>query len=140
MPSHTARLTAVIALAAIWLLTHRYFGIQHDGQFYAVQALARIDPAAYAHDIFFSFGSQDNYSLFSPIYAWLIGTTGLDRAAFVLLAGAHLAWALATFAWHGNGCAGRRSGSASGCCSRCRATTGRRLKWPMMSCATVKAS
>ncbi len=92
------RYTTPLALLAIWLLTHRYFGIQHDGQFYAVQALARIDPAAYARDIFFAFGSQDNYSLFSPIYARLIGTIGLDRTAFLLLAGAHLAWALAAFA------------------------------------------
>jgi len=91
------RCTAPLALLALWLLTHRYFGIQHDGQFYAVQALARIDPAAYARDLFFAFGSQDNYSLFSPIYAGLISAIGLDRAAFVLLAGAHLAWALAAF-------------------------------------------
>lgn len=98
MPSHSARLTAIIALAAIWLLTHRYFGIQHDGLFYAVQALARIDPAAYARDVFFAYGSQDNYSLFSPIYARLITATGLDRAALLGLAAAHLAWALAAYA------------------------------------------
>ena len=56
----TARWSAPIALLAIWLLTHRYFGIQHDGIFYGVQALARIDPTAYRHDIFFALGSQDD--------------------------------------------------------------------------------
>lgn len=98
MSSHSVRLTALLALAAIWLFTHRYFGIQHDGLFYAVQALARIDPAAYARDIFFAYGSQDNYSLFSPLYARLIVALGLDRAALLGLAAAHLAWALAAYA------------------------------------------
>lgn len=98
MSSDSTRLTAFLAMAAIWLLTHRYFGIQHDGLFYAVQALARIDPAAYAHDIFFAFGSQDDYSLFSRLYAPLILVLGLDKAALLGLAAAHLAWTLAAWA------------------------------------------
>lgn len=98
MPSPSVRLTAILALAATWLLTHRYFGIQHDGLFYAVQALARIDPAAYAHDIFFAHGSQDDFSLFSRIYARLIVAFGLGHAALLGLAAAHLAWALAAWA------------------------------------------
>lgn len=98
MSSCSFRLTAILALAAIWLLTHRYFGILHDGLFYAVQALARLDPAAYARDVFFAFGSQDNYSLFSPLYARLITALGLDRAALFGLTTAHLAWALACWA------------------------------------------
>lgn len=92
------RLVALLSLAAIWLLTHRYFGIQHDGLFYAAQALARADPAAFRHDLFFEFGSQDDYSLFSPAYAGLIGVLGPGQAAFVLLAAAHLAWSLAAYA------------------------------------------
>ncbi|MDK9701803.1 MAG: hypothetical protein OEL20_01590 [Sulfuritalea sp.] len=92
------RLSAALALAAIWLLTHRYFGIQHDGMFYAVQALARTDPQAFRHDLFFEFGSQDDYSLFSLVYAWLTGLLGLGHAALVLLVAAHLAWALAAYA------------------------------------------
>ena len=98
MPSHSVRLTAIIALAAIWLFTHRYFGILHDGLFYAVQALARLDPPAYARDIFFAYGSQDDYSLFSRAYAGMIATLGLDRAALLGLAAAHLAWMLAAYA------------------------------------------
>lgn len=92
------RLTAAFALAAIWLFTHRYFGIQHDGVYYAAQALAHADPGAFRHDLFFEFGSQDDYSLFSHAYGWLSGIMGLDRAAFLLLVAAHLAWALATYA------------------------------------------
>lgn len=98
MQSSSARLVALLSLAAIWLLTHRYFGIHHDGLFYAVQALARTDPAAFRHDLFFEFGSQDDYSLFSRAYALLIGILGLGQATFVLLVAAHLAWALAAWA------------------------------------------
>lgn len=90
--------TAILGLAAIWLLTHRYFGIQHDGLFYAVQALARIDPAAYSRDVFFAFGSQDDYSLFSRAYARLIAVFGLPGAALILLVSAHAAWMLAAAA------------------------------------------
>ncbi len=98
MPSRSARATALLSLAAIWLFTHRYFGIQHDGLFYAVQALARADPAAFRHDLFFAFGSQDDYSLFSHAYAGLIEILGLGQTALVLLLTAHLAWALAAHA------------------------------------------
>lgn len=98
MPSSVARLPAILALAAVWLLTHRYFGIHHDGLFYAAQALAHADPSAFRHDLFFAFGSQDDYSLFGRIHAWLTGLLGPGRAALLLLVTAHLVWALAAYA------------------------------------------
>ncbi len=98
MPPTTPFLPAILALAAIWLVTHRYFGIQHDGLLYAAQALARNDPLAFRHDLFFVFGSQDDYSLFSHAYAWLSGLLSLSRAALVLLVAAHVAWVLAAYA------------------------------------------
>jgi hypothetical protein len=58
--------TAALSLSAIWLLTHRYHGIHHDALFYAVQALAHAAPARFEHDLFFAFGSQDDYTLFTP--------------------------------------------------------------------------
>jgi hypothetical protein len=97
-PSATRSLAAAFGLAAIWLLTHRYGGIQHDGLFYAVQAVARADPSAFRNDLFFAFGSQDDFTVFSRPHAWLAGWLGLERAALLLLAGAHLLWALAAYA------------------------------------------
>ena len=88
-------LPAILLLAAFWLLTHRYRGITHDGIYYAGQALARFDATAFRHDLFFAFGSQDDYSVFSLLYGWLAQTWGLERAAFGLLVAAHLAWAAA---------------------------------------------
>jgi hypothetical protein len=87
--------TAALSLSALWLLTHRYHGIHHDGLFYAVQALAHAAPERFAHDLFFAFGSQDDYTFFTPVYAWLSGQVGLGRAAFVLLVAAQCVWILA---------------------------------------------
>jgi hypothetical protein len=89
--------TAALCLAAIWLLTHRYHGIHHDALFYAVQALAQGDPARFEHDLFFVFGSQNDYTLFTPPYAWLSRQIGLGTAAFALLAVAQCIWAFAAF-------------------------------------------
>ncbi|MBI5920356.1 MAG: hypothetical protein HY847_01760 [Betaproteobacteria bacterium] len=86
-------------LAAVWLLTHRYFGIRYDGVLYAVQAVARMDPAAFRNDLFFAFGSQDDYSLFSWPYAWLAHSIGLATASLLLLVFAQLAWATTAFAF-----------------------------------------
>lgn len=88
---------AFLGLTAIWLLTHRYHGIHHDGLFYAAQALAHIAPARFEHDLFFAFGSQDDYTLFTAPYAWLSQRIGLGRAAFCLLVAAQMVWALAAF-------------------------------------------
>lgn len=88
---------AFLGLTATWLLTHRYHGIRHDGLFYAVQTLAHIAPARFEHDLFFAFGSQNDYTLFTPPYAWLSQQIGLGRAAFCLLVAAQLIWALAAF-------------------------------------------
>lgn len=92
---------AVIGLlgGATWLLSHGYQGIFHDGYLYALQALARIHPEL-AADVFLKFGSQDQFSIFSPLYAFAVRNMGLENAAAALtllfqlafLAGA---WALA---------------------------------------------
>ena len=86
--------SASLALAAIWLLTHHYHGLRHDSLFYAGQALARIDPVAFRQDLFFAFGSQDDFTLFSRPYAALIGVMGIGHATLLLLILAHLAWAV----------------------------------------------
>ena len=88
---------AFLGLTATWLLTHRYHGIHHDGLFYAVQTLAHIAPERFEHDLFFAFGSQNDYTLFTPPYAWLSQRIGLGAAAFCLLVAAQMIWALAAF-------------------------------------------
>lgn len=90
-----APLIAGLFLATIWLLTHRYHGIRHDGLFYAGQALAHLDPAAFRNDLFFAFGSQADYSLFGPPYALMIQWLGIGSAALSLMILSQLAWVAA---------------------------------------------
>ena len=49
------------------------------------QALLKVNPDIYSGDAFFQWGSQDRYTLFSPIYGWLIVHLGLEHATITLL-------------------------------------------------------
>lgn len=93
-----ATVIALAALSCLWLITHRYQGIRHDAWLYAGQALARLDPQAFRNDLFFAYGSQDDYSLFSRPYSLLVQAFGIGQAAVLLLVAGQLAWALAAFA------------------------------------------
>lgn len=69
---------------ATWSLSHGYDGIRHDGRLYTLQALAHARPEPLSHDVFLSFGSQDQYSVFSPLYAAVIRLVGIEHAAAIL--------------------------------------------------------
>src|SRR5579863_9707601 len=93
-PTRLAGRTIAVALigAALYLLTRRYPGLHGDARLYAFMALARTDPAAFGADLFLKYGSQDAYSLFSPLYAALIGALGLNAASLVLMLASHAVW------------------------------------------------
>ena len=75
--------TLLLLPVALWILTHRYRGLVGDGELYAVQALARNKPTL-ANDLFLQNASQDTYTVFSPLYASLIGLLGLRNAGIAL--------------------------------------------------------
>jgi hypothetical protein len=83
---------AIAALGVLWLATRPYAGVIHDAKFYAIQAITWLDPAVFAEDLFFAFGSQDRFTLFSPLYAPLIAWLGLPVAHALVLATGHLVW------------------------------------------------
>lgn len=88
-------LATTLLAFALWLLQHPYLGLYQDAVIYALLAARQLHPEAYARDLFFLFGSQDGFSIFSPLYALLIGQLGLDAAArTIVLLGAGL-WVLA---------------------------------------------
>jgi len=96
-----AALLACVAFV-LWLFNHPYGGFnEHDARIYAVLAMHWIDPAAYARDPFFMFGSQDDYSLFSPLYGSLIRLMGLAQAAKVVVFSGGILWigAAMALAW-----------------------------------------
>ena len=63
-----------------FILIHPYAGIVHDNVLYLAQALLRLNPDIYGDDAFFKWGSQDSYTLFSPMYAWLVVHLGVNNA------------------------------------------------------------
>lgn len=81
-------------LASIWILTHPYRGIWHDASLYTAQALQRLNPDAFRNDLFFAYGSQDSFTLFSPLYGFVINFLGINYAAIGLLIFFHLIWAI----------------------------------------------
>jgi hypothetical protein len=73
---------AVFFLTALatWALLRGYHGLVGDAQLYAFQALARIHPPL-AHDLYLQNTSQDQFTIFSPAYAWCIELLGVEPAA-----------------------------------------------------------
>lgn len=87
----------VLYLIGVWMMVHWYHGIQLDAVLYAGQALARLHPEQLGRDVFFAYGSQDDYTLFTPIYAALAAQTTLGDAALLLVGLAHASWVGAMF-------------------------------------------
>lgn len=85
--SSTSALAVAIALTlmlvVLWALMHHYQGFARDGELYAVQASARLNPAMRA-DVYLANSSQDRYSIFSLVYASLISALGLQSAELLL--------------------------------------------------------
>jgi hypothetical protein len=90
--------TAALALllAVVWLIMHRYRGLDNDAQIYALQALVRIHPAL-GTDLYFQHTSQDAYTVFSPFYASVIKLMTLQNAT-LLLTVSFISWFLVA-AW-----------------------------------------
>lgn len=82
----------------LWLLNRPYEGIYHDARLYTLQALARLRPESLGQDIFLKFGSQDAFTIFSPVYAAVIGWIGVEHAARLLTLVGHLWWLAAASA------------------------------------------
>lgn len=94
--SKFAAVSLVLMLVALWLTMHGYHGLTGDGQIYAFQAIAKLHPQLTA-DLYLQNTSQDQFTLFSPLYAWCIGLLGLENAARLLTL-LFTAWFLAA-AW-----------------------------------------
>jgi hypothetical protein len=74
---------ALIA-AATWALSHPYQGLFHDAGLYTLQALAHLRPDTLSGDVFLKYGSQDRFTVFSPLYAAVARGIGIEPAAALL--------------------------------------------------------
>jgi hypothetical protein len=61
-----------------------YAGFSHDSRLYAAQVVERVRPGSFAGDLFLRYGSQDKYSVFTPLAAPLVKGVGLAPAFFLL--------------------------------------------------------
>ena len=71
-------------LLALNALAFPYLGITLDSRLYSFQVLNRVEGGACADDLFFRFGSQDQYSLFSRVTAPFVEWLGLPWAFFLI--------------------------------------------------------
>jgi hypothetical protein len=106
--SKIATAALVLMPVTIWLLLRGYHGLLGDAQLYAFQALARIHPLL-SIDLYLQNTSQDQFTIFSPIYAWFIETLGLEHAARLLTL-VFTIWLLAA-AWSSARALTRRDGA-----------------------------
>ncbi len=79
------------------MLQHPYEGLVHDSVLYGFSALAHLHPQSLGNDLFLRFGSQDRFTVFSPIAAAVIQVLGLENAAALITAVAQLAFLIS--AW-----------------------------------------
>ena len=88
--------TLVCLLLAADALANPYKGLYHDSCLYAVQVMERIHPGSFAGDLYLRYGSQDRYSLFTPLIAPLVHLFGLHATFFCvyLASKAMLFWGL----------------------------------------------
>jgi hypothetical protein len=73
----------LLTAVAIWLMLRGYHGLLGDAHLYAFQALSRIHPPL-ADDLYLQNISQDQFTIFSPGYAWFIKLFGVEPAARLL--------------------------------------------------------
>jgi len=83
------------AFVSIWIVQNPAFGLIHDSQIYVFQALARLHPDLYSQDIFLRYGSQDDYTAFSPLFAAAMSVFGAENAAVVITLVAQAAFFIA---------------------------------------------
>jgi hypothetical protein len=73
-----------LIIATLWLATRPYVGVIHDSRFYTVQALSALLPGRFADDLYFRYGSQDQFTLFTLAYKPMLAVLGLSKAALIL--------------------------------------------------------
>jgi hypothetical protein len=79
----------------MWLATRRYFGTVFDARFYMVEALNALHPGRFAEDLYFKFGSQGKFSVFSQLYLPLLRAFGVGPTAMILTIAGQLFWLFA---------------------------------------------
>ncbi|MFO0867183.1 MAG: hypothetical protein U0744_21515 [Gemmataceae bacterium] len=78
---HPGRWFCVVLFAHLIFVP--YLGIYHDARLYSGQVLSHLHPEIYGRDLFFRFGSQDAFSIFSTIMRPLVAWLGVSTAFWI---------------------------------------------------------
>lgn len=82
-PSMSSNLWLFAFAGALWIAANPYIGIDHDARLYTFMALRWLTPSAYVRDPWFAYGSQDEWSVFSPLYAFVLERFGVESGAML---------------------------------------------------------
>lgn len=88
----------LLLLAALWMAARPYYGIVRDARLYMAQALYRLEPEKFQGDLFFRYGSQDSFSLFSAVFAPVVQMLGPGWAHLVFSVLGQIFWLAGLFA------------------------------------------
>ncbi|MES2090104.1 MAG: hypothetical protein V4532_09025 [Pseudomonadota bacterium] len=80
----------ICLIVLVWMGARPYHGIRHDGILYLGQVMRGLMPQVFLHDIFFKYGSQDQYSIYSPIISWFLQRGDLHWVVVSLIWCCHL--------------------------------------------------
>ena len=86
------RASPALLVVGTWLAYHPYLGIVHDARLYVAQMLHALHPDVFSADLFFAFGSQDDFSLFGRLFAPLLAHMGASAAAMLVVVLGQMLW------------------------------------------------
>src|SRR5262245_58428031 len=73
----------VCVMLAVNALVLPYRGLAHDARLYAAALTERLEPGSLSMDLYLRYGSQDSYTIFSPLLMPLARLVGLQPAFFL---------------------------------------------------------
>ncbi len=88
-----------ILLAGLWMISHPYEGLRHNAILYGAQALSHVEPEIFRRDLFFAWGSQDQFTVFGRLYSVVVAQTGLAHASAIAYALGQLPWLWVAVRW-----------------------------------------
>jgi hypothetical protein len=89
-----------LVVLGLWMLARPYNGLRHDGIFYIGQVMLHMWPDIFKNDLFFKYGSQDQFSIFASLLERLYHLLGVPVTQVLVLVVCglsfmiSLAWAL----------------------------------------------
>jgi hypothetical protein len=81
-----------LLVVALWMATRPYQGIFHDTRFYTAEVLRTLLPDQFSYDLYFQYGSQGRFTIFSFLYRPLISFLGVSGGNIALTIMAQSLW------------------------------------------------